>query len=131
MRRTPSQLNVVSASVLKEAQKSLTFVLAWRHKLFHLQNGYLSNDSVWDKTFLCGARRKVLKAAADSLRAIVVSGGTLCRRIGSKEYPEIVCEGPVGHDALPPARIALSVPIVNAHDHPLVAGPVFFSHPLD
>ncbi|TFY60630.1 hypothetical protein EVJ58_g5013, partial [Rhodofomes roseus] len=26
---------------------------------------------------------------------------------------------------------ALSVPIVNAHVHPLVAGPVFASHPLD
>lgn len=37
----------------------------------------------------------------------------------------------MGVDALTPARIALSVPIVNAHEHPLVAGPVFFSHPLD
>ena len=33
--------------------------------------------------------------------------------------------------SLTPARLALSVPIVNAHEHPLVAGPVFFSHPLD
>lgn len=33
--------------------------------------------------------------------------------------------------SLTPARLALSVPIVNAHQHPLVAGPVFFSHPLD
>lgn len=39
--------------------------------------------------------------------------------------------GSVGSDALTPARIALSTPILNAHDHPLVAGPVFFSHPLD
>lgn len=37
----------------------------------------------------------------------------------------------VGVDALSPARVALSVPIVNTHGHPLVAGPVFFSHPLD
>jgi long-chain acyl-CoA synthetase len=30
-----------------------------------------------------------------------------------------------------PARIALSVPFVNSHIHPLVAGPVLASHPLD
>ncbi|KAJ2972277.1 hypothetical protein NUW54_g12305 [Trametes sanguinea] len=33
--------------------------------------------------------------------------------------------------ALTPARIALSVPVINAHTHPLVAGPVFASHALD
>jgi len=30
-----------------------------------------------------------------------------------------------------PARIALSIPLVNALAHPLVAGPVFASHPFD
>ena len=42
-----------------------------------------------------------------------------------------ISQGSVGADALTPTRIALSVPIVNVHEHPLVAGPVFFSHPLD
>jgi long-chain acyl-CoA synthetase len=32
---------------------------------------------------------------------------------------------------LEPARIAFSVPIVNAHIHPLVSAPVFASHPYD
>ena len=30
-----------------------------------------------------------------------------------------------------PARIAFSIPIVYAHTHPLVCGPVMASHPLD
>lgn len=32
---------------------------------------------------------------------------------------------------LTPARIALSVPLVNCYAHPLVAGPALASHPLD
>ena len=32
---------------------------------------------------------------------------------------------------LTPTRIALSIPVVNAFTHPLVAAPVFASHPLD
>ena len=39
--------------------------------------------------------------------------------------------GPIELPSLAPMRIALSVPIVNAHTHPAVAGPVFASHPLD
>jgi hypothetical protein len=38
---------------------------------------------------------------------------------------------PVDGAAIVPARIALSVPIVNAYPNPLSAGPVFASHPLD
>lgn len=30
-----------------------------------------------------------------------------------------------------PARIALSVPLINSYTHPLVPGPVLASHPLD
>ena len=33
--------------------------------------------------------------------------------------------------ALTPSRVALSVPLVNAYIHPLVAGPVLSSHPHD
>lgn len=43
-------------------------------------------------------------------------------------YDEI---GPLEAQSLTPARIALSVPIVNAYNHPAIAGPVFASHPLD
>jgi long-chain acyl-CoA synthetase len=39
--------------------------------------------------------------------------------------------GSLETSALAPARIALSVPLVNVLNHPLVAGPVMASHPLD
>lgn len=39
--------------------------------------------------------------------------------------------GPIEAQALTPARIALSVPLVNVHGHSAIAGPVFASHPLD
>lgn len=39
--------------------------------------------------------------------------------------------GPVEATSLTPSRIAFSLPLVNAHAHPLAAGPVFASHPLD
>ena len=39
--------------------------------------------------------------------------------------------GPLDARALGPSRIAFSVPFVNAHIHPLVAGPIFAAHPLD
>lgn len=39
--------------------------------------------------------------------------------------------GPLDTNTMISARVALSVPVVNVHKHSLVAGPVFFSHPLD
>jgi long-chain acyl-CoA synthetase len=39
--------------------------------------------------------------------------------------------GPIETQVLTPARIALSVPLVFAHSHPQVSGPVFASHALD
>ena len=75
MLRTPPDLNTIVQSVLANAQRSFTFPLAWRHKMFHLKNGYLSKDSIWDKSFLYGPRKAVLKSVAESLRAIIVSGG--------------------------------------------------------
>lgn len=40
-------------------------------------------------------------------------------------------EGPVGEGILDSARVAFSVPVVITHIHPLVACPIFASHPLD
>ncbi|OCB84357.1 hypothetical protein A7U60_g9037 [Sanghuangporus baumii] len=112
---TPSQLNSIVSSILSLARNSPFFSVAWRHKLSHLRQGFLSKDSLWDNSFLAGPRNTVLKGWADSLRSVIISGGKL----------------PISKDSLTPARLALSVPIVNAHEHPLVVGPVFFSHPLD
>lgn len=60
-----------------------------------------------------GARVQVLGAGAATVRAVVVSGG------------------PLSADILTPARVALSVPLVNAHTHPLVTAPIFASHGHD
>ena len=43
----------------------------------------------------------------------------------------MVFAGHIAGELLTPARIALSIPIVNAFTHPLVAAPVLASHPLD
>jgi long-chain acyl-CoA synthetase len=48
-----------------------------------------------------------------------------------KPIPLIVTIEPLDSTALVTARIAFSVPIVNAYPNPLSAGPVFASHPLD
>jgi long-chain acyl-CoA synthetase len=76
-----------------------------------------------------GARAKVLGHAAATLRAVVGSGGTLF-------YQRVFIfscffAGHIASDVLTPARIALSIPLVNAFTHPLVAAPVLASHPLD
>lgn len=39
--------------------------------------------------------------------------------------------GPLESSHVPPSRIILSVPLVNAYIHPVSTGPIFASHPLD
>jgi long-chain acyl-CoA synthetase len=39
--------------------------------------------------------------------------------------------GPIESSYLTPARVALSVPLVNSHTHPLAAGPLFATYPSD
>lgn len=43
----------------------------------------------------------------------------------------VISGGPLNAAVLTPARIALSIPLVNCYTHPLVPGPVLASHPLD
>lgn len=74
----------------------------------------MSKDSLWDRAVFDAARAAVLGDGAGSVRGVIVAG-----------------TDPVGNDALAPARMALSVPLVLAHVHPVVAGPVFATHPLD
>ncbi|KAA1471333.1 acetyl-CoA synthetase-like protein [Dentipellis sp. KUC8613] len=109
----PEHLNALTASIISEAEKSLAFSFAWRHKMAGVLDGYITNQSLWDRLVFDGARTKVLGASAGTIRGIVVSGGTL------------------DDHALTPTRIALSIPFVHAHTHPLVTAPVFASHPLD
>ncbi|OCH95584.1 acetyl-CoA synthetase-like protein [Obba rivulosa] len=112
----PSHLDKLASAVIEEAKKSSSWImynLAWRHKFAGLLEGFLTKQSLWDRLVFDAARVKVMGKGAGTVRGIVVSGGN------------------VDAQALTPARIALSVPLVNAYSHPLVAGPVLASHPLD
>ncbi|KAI0670544.1 acetyl-CoA synthetase-like protein [Trametes maxima] len=111
----PDHLASLSDTILQEAKKSswLLHSFAWRQKLAGILEGYITKQSLWDRLVFDGARVKVMGKGAGTVRAVIVSGG------------------PLEAQALAPARIALSVPVINAHAHPLVAGPVFASHALD
>ncbi|KAI0262959.1 acetyl-CoA synthetase-like protein [Gloeopeniophorella convolvens] len=109
----PDHLDVVANAILASAKSSFLFSIAWRHKLAALLEGFSTKESLWDRLVFDAARSAVLGDAAPSVRAAVISGG------------------PVPASLLTPARIALSVPLVLAHAHPLVAAPVLASHPQD
>lgn len=106
-------MEAVVNSIVSSAKKSLLFPLAWRHKVAGILEGYLTKESLWDRLVFDDARSNVLGEAAPSTRAVIVSDGTVPARL------------------LTPARVALSVPLVIAHTHPLVSAPILASHPHD
>jgi len=110
----PEHVQSLTSSVIKLAKKSfLMYPLAWRHKFSGLKEGFLGKDSLWDRTVFDGARETVLGRMAETLKAIVISGG------------------PLPFESLTPARIALSVPLINIHTHGSAAGPIFAMHAFD
>ena len=109
----PTHMEAVVNSIVSSAKKSLLFPLAWRHKVAGILEGYLTKESLWDWLVFDDARSNVLGEAAPSTRAVIVSDGTVPARL------------------LTPARVALSVPLVIAHTHPLVSAPILASHPHD
>ncbi|TBU47951.1 acetyl-CoA synthetase-like protein [Dichomitus squalens] len=111
----PDHLDSLTEAITQQASKSSwsLYNFAWRHKLAGIFEGYITKQSLWDRLVFDGARIKVMGKGAGTVRAVIVSGG------------------PLEAQNLTPARIALSVPVINAHSHPLVAGPVFATHALD
>ncbi|KAH9946257.1 acetyl-CoA synthetase-like protein [Epithele typhae] len=111
----PDHITSLSDTILQNARASswLLYNIAWRHKLAGILEGYMTKQSLWDRLVFDGARVKVMGKGAGTVRTVVVSGGLLDAQ------------------ALTPARVALSVPVIYAHVHPLVAGPVLASHALD
>ncbi|KAG6821173.1 hypothetical protein H0H93_005393 [Arthromyces matolae] len=105
--------SVVSAVTKKASESAFLYPLAKRQKLAALNEGFMTKESLWDRLLFDGARTSVLGETASTLRGAVVSGGPLSGAI------------------VTPARITLSIPIVNAFTHPLVPGPLFASHPFD
>jgi long-chain acyl-CoA synthetase len=110
----PDHLQDLSTAVLSRAKKSsFTYPVVWRHKLAALAEGFLSKESLWDRMVFDGARDYVMGRMAGTLKAVVVSGG------------------PLPNEALTPARISLSVPLINAHMHASTSGPIFATHAFD
>ncbi|KAI6039022.1 hypothetical protein EDC04DRAFT_2688628 [Pisolithus marmoratus] len=109
----PDHLEDLSSSILKHARESWLYSFAWRHKLAAFAEGFLSKDSLWDRAVLDNAREGVLGGMANALKAVVTSGGS------------------ISSEVLTPARIALSVPIINVHVNPWVSGPVFATQGFD
>jgi long-chain acyl-CoA synthetase len=110
----PGHLNYLSTSIISRAKKSfLMYPLGWRHKLAALAEGFLSRESLWDRTVFDGPREYIMGGMANTVKAIVVSGG------------------PLPNDSLSPARVALSIPLITAHIHPSTSGPLFATHAFD
>ncbi|KDR73413.1 hypothetical protein GALMADRAFT_212330 [Galerina marginata CBS 339.88] len=111
----PTHLASLVSGIIAEGKSSSWFLysFAWRHKLAGVNDGFITNQSLWDRLVFDSARAKVLGNGAATLREIIVSGGH------------------IDLETLTPARIALSVPLVNVFTHPLVAAPILASNPLD
>lgn len=110
----PDHLNSLATAVIKESAKSwLLYPFGWRHKLTGVTEGFIAKESLWDRVVFDGARTKILGEGAATLRGAIVSGGLIEAKI------------------MTPARVALSIPLVNSLTHPLVSGPVLASHAFD
>lgn len=110
----PKHLSSLVSAILQQASGSMWYPIARRHKLAGMVEGFVSKDGLWDRAVFDAARSAVIGDGAGSVRGVIV---------GDTES--------LAADALAPARMALSVPLVHTHVHPVVAGPVFATHPLD
>lgn len=97
-----------------------------------LQNGFITNDTIWDRLSFGDARAAALGRACGSLKNIVVDGQSarpIPERVAVSQ--RLIATGIIDASALTSIRIALSVPISHVYVDPCVAGPVTSSHMLD
>jgi long-chain acyl-CoA synthetase len=95
-------------------------------------NGFIAKDSLWDRMLFDGARSAVLGEVGNTVRgvvSVVVSLTGTIIHFNLWLYPIRGLQVPSSLSYVTSARIALSVPFVNSHIHPFVAGPVFASQP--
>ena len=109
----PNHLQGVVDAIMANAKYSFFFSLACLHKLAGISEGFFTKESLWDRLALDNARSAVFGDDAPSIRGVVVGDGNVPAR------------------QLTNARIALSVPLVFTHTHPLVAAPILATHPQD
>ena len=128
----PAHLQSMSSSVTTKAKESsLLYSFANRHKMSGLTDGFITKDSLWDRMVFDDARLTVLGDSANTVRAVVTSGGESSHGLTYILQCPTFFLGPLESSYLTPARIALSVFLVNSHIHPVAAGPLFASHPID
>ncbi|KDQ12388.1 hypothetical protein BOTBODRAFT_176607 [Botryobasidium botryosum FD-172 SS1] len=114
----PGHVTALASAIHTRAKESFFYGLALRHKSFGLSEGYVNVDSIWDQGLLDvfgSARRSVLGLGDNEpwFKAVVSAGASLQQ------------------SKLSSIRIALSIPFVNMHIHPLSTAPIFASHPQD
>jgi len=112
----PDHLDALRSSIIAHATSSFLSGWAWGRKQVDLSGGSLAENTFFDKIGgLSQARRATLGYSKTDpwLNGVVVAGG------------------PCAESEFPSARIALSVPIVNAHIESMSTAPIFASHPFD
>ncbi len=71
----PGQIATLTWKILDEAKKSWLYSVAWRHKMAGVKDGFITNQSLWDRLVFDGARARVLGDEVNALRGVVISGG--------------------------------------------------------
>ena len=71
----PEQLTWLTGRLEEEARKSWVFNIGWKHKVAGVRDGFVSNQTLWDRLVLDGARAKATSEDIGVLSVVVVSGG--------------------------------------------------------
>lgn len=71
----PEQLTWLIGRVEAEARKSWLFNIGWRHKTAAVRDGFVGNQTLWDRLVLDGARVKATSEDIGVLSVVVVGGG--------------------------------------------------------
>jgi long-chain acyl-CoA synthetase len=64
----------MTKAIVNQASQSWLFNYAWRQKVFNLNHGTLSNDTIWDKLVFGPAREKALGRLGGSLTRALFTG---------------------------------------------------------
>lgn len=72
----PEHVISLTSSILNAARSgSWLSGWAWRHKIAHATEGFITKESLWDRIVFDTARVKVLGEGAGTLRALIATGG--------------------------------------------------------
>jgi len=113
---TPSHLTSITNAITAHNRSSFFGGLAWKRKNVELAGGSLSDTTFWDGLGGLSAARRISFGYSKTdawLKCVVVAGGPCPERMH------------------PVSRVALSVPLINAHIEPISTAPILASHPFD